>query len=206
MKITKFRHRVVSVPAKYPVVSSVRDSSHIVFVLLDVFTNEGITGISYAQAFHIHGAQAIKACLNYLEELLKGEDARNIEKIWHKMWEATKLLGHQGLSTFAISLVDIALWDLFGKKEDVPVYKLLGGQPGSFNAYQSDGLWLISPLEAARQAEHIVDTGFNSVKMRLGRKCLEEDLKAIFEVRRVIGENIELLCDVNQGWTVEKTE
>lgn len=206
MKITEFRHRVVSVPIKYPVVSCVRDSSHIVFVLLDVLTDEGIKGISYAQAFHIHGAKAIKACLNHLEEVLKGEDARNIEKIWYKMWDVTKLLGHQGLSTFAVSLVDIALWDIFGKSTNLPVYRLLGGQSGSFHVYQSDGLWLISHLEAARQAESFAASGFNAIKMRLGRRKVEEDLKTIVEVRRAIGEDVELLCDVNQGWTAEITE
>ena len=206
MKIIEFRHRVVSVPVKYPVVSSVRDSSHIVFVLLDVLTDEGIKGISYVQAFHTQGAKAIIACLDFLEDILKGEDARGIKKIWYKMWDATKLFGHQGISTFALSLVDIALWDILGKSTNLPVYQLLGGQSQSFHVYQSDGLWLTSPVEAARQAESFVTSGFNAVKMRLGRKRTDEDLKAVVEVRRAIGENVELLCDVNQGWTIEKTE
>ncbi|WP_248928578.1 mandelate racemase/muconate lactonizing enzyme family protein [Paenibacillus hamazuiensis] len=206
MKIASFKTRVVSVPVKYPVVSCVRKSGQIVFVLLDVTTDEGMTGVSYAQAFHLHGAQAIRSCLSHLESVLTGEDPRNIHGLWHKMLEAIKLLGHQGLPMFAVSMVDIALWDLLGKTTGLPVCRLLGGEPGTFEAYQSDGLWLVSPAEAAAQAEAFAASGFRSMKMRLGRAKEEEDLSAVCEIRRAIGEEIELMGDVNQGWTAEKAQ
>jgi mandelate racemase len=206
MKVTSFKHRVVSVPARYPVVSCVRKSDGIVFVLLDVETDEGVKGIAYAQAFHLNGAQAIRSCLNHLESIVVGEDPRNTEHIWRKMLEAIKLLGHQGLPMFALSMVDIALWDIFGKLTGLPVCRLLGGEPGTFEAYQSEGLWLVSPAEAARQAETFAASGFRSLKMRLGRVNQEEDLQAVSEVRKAIGEQIELMADVNQGWTMEMTE
>jgi len=203
MKVTSFKHRTVSVPVRYPVVSCVRKSERIVFVLLDIATDEGVTGISYAQAFHPHGAQAIRSCLNLLEPFVAGEDPRNIEAIWRKMLEATKLIGHQGLPMFAVSMVDIALWDLFGKLTGLPVCRLLGGEPSVYEAYQSDGLWLVSPAEAAVQAEKFAAAGFRSLKIRLGRADCGEDLSAIREVRRAIGANIELIGDVNQGWPAE---
>jgi mandelate racemase len=203
MKVTRFKHRTVSVPVKYPVVSCVRRSDRIVFVLLDVETDEGITGIAYAQAFHPQGAQAIRSCLVLLEALVAGEDPRNIEKLWYRMWETTKLLGNQGLPAFAVSLVDIALWDILGKSIGLPVCRLLGGEPGIFEAYQSDGLWLVPPSEAAAQAEHFVGSGFRTLKMRLGRRKQEEDIQALRDIRRAVGERIELLGDVNQGWTVD---
>lgn len=206
MKVTSFKHRVVSVPARFPVVSSVRKSDGIVFVLLDVVTDEGVKGIAYAQAFHLNGAQAIRSCLNHLESVVVGEDPRNIEHIWRKMLEATKLLGHQGLPMFALSMVDIALWDILGKIVGLPVCRLLGGEPGTFEAYQSEGLWLVSPTEAANQAETFAASGFRSLKMRLGRVNREEDIQAVFEVRKAIGEQIELMGDVNQGWTIERAE
>ncbi|MBS4206594.1 mandelate racemase/muconate lactonizing enzyme family protein [Bacillus sp. FJAT-50079] len=203
MKVVSFKHRVVSIPVRYPVVSCVRKSKNIVFVLLDVFTDEGFTGISYAQAFHKDAAQAICSCLDYLEPIIKEEDPRNIEKIWYKMLDAIKLLGHQGLPMFALSMIDIALWDILGKIANLPVCRLLGGEPQNFEAYQSDGLWLVSPNEAAIQADEFVSQGYKAIKMRLGRPDLEDDLKAIREIRNVIGENIELIADVNQGWTME---
>lgn len=205
MKITGIKHRVVSVPVKYPVVSSVRDSTEIVYVLLDIYSDEELKGISYAQSFHIHGARAIQSCLNFLENVVVGEDPRNIERIWHKMWEATKLLGHQGLATFALSMLDIALWDLMARSLHVPVYRVLDGHPLPIESYASDGLWLVSPVEAARQAEVFVESGFTTIKMRLGRGELEQDLQAVQEVRQAVGYNIEILADVNQGWSMRKT-
>jgi mandelate racemase len=252
MKITAFRHRAVAVPVKYPVVSSVRQSAKVDFVLLDVRTDEGISGIAYAQAFSRHGAQAIRACLGLLEEVVVGEDPGRIERICQKMWKATKLLGHQGLSTFALSMVDIALWDIAGKAAGQPVFRLLApaGAPGeqsgagtseisasadksdmarrpqsssvstfstspastaapvpvspaanapALPVYMSDGLWLVSPQEAAAQAAAFADAGFVAMKMRLGRPE-GVDIAAYRAIRSAVGDAVDVMGDVNQGW------
>lgn len=203
MKITALKPKIVQVPIRYPVISCVRQSRSIMFVLLDVETDEGITGISYVQAFHAHGAYAIVHCLKHLETIVAGEDAENIEAIGQLMTDAMKLLGLQGLPMFALSLVDIALWDIKGKSRNLSICRLLGGEPDTIEAYQSDGLWLVPPIEAAKQAETFAQNGFASMKMRFGRKDCEEDLKAAQEIRIAIGERIELTGDVNQGWTAD---
>ncbi|MCC2683166.1 MAG: mandelate racemase [Paenibacillaceae bacterium] len=215
MRITGFRHRSVAVPVKYPVVSSVRQSAKVDFVLLDVMTDEGIAGIAYAQAFNRHGAQAIRACLGLLEEVVVGEDPGKIERIWQKMWKSTKLLGHQGLSTFALSMVDIALWDIAGKAAGQPVFRLLApkgavGTPSGSDssapavpalpAYMSDGLWLVTPQEAAAQAAAFAEAGFAAMKMRLGRPS-GEDIAAYRAIRRAVGDEVDVMGDVNQGWS-----
>jgi mandelate racemase len=221
MKITGFRHRAVAVPVKYPVVSSVRQSAKVDFVLLDVLTDAGIAGIAYSQAFSKHGARAIRACLELLEEVVVGEDPGQIERIWQKMWKATKLLGHQGLSTFALSMVDIALWDISGKAAGQPVFRMLApaGAPAAppgvgssatavpaspvaapaLPAYMSDGLWLVSPQEAAAQASAFAEAGFTAMKMRLGRPG-EEDITAYRAIRSAVGDAVDVMGDVNQGW------
>jgi L-alanine-DL-glutamate epimerase-like enolase superfamily enzyme len=206
MKVTSFKSVAVSVPVQYPVVSCVRKTDRVVFVLLDIATDEGITGIAYVQAFNKNWAQAIRLCLNQLESAVSGEDPLNREQLWLKMLEQTKLAGNYGLAMFAVSLVDIALWDIAGKAAGLPVCRLLGGAPGTFEAYQSDGLWLVSAEEAAKQAEAFADAGFRAMKMRLGRSDRGEDLLAVREVRRAVGDRIELMGDVNQGWSVETAE
>ena len=205
LKITSLKHRVVAVPVKYPVVSCVRESHKVMFVILDIYTDEGITGISYVQAFHHHGAKAIISCIDYLEPFLLGEDPRHIDALWKKMWDATKLLGHQGLSTFAVSAIDIALWDITSRAANVPLYEFLGGKPQAIETYQSDGLWLESPEVVCHQAEEFIRQGFKTVKIRLGRKNVSDDISVLREIRAIAGEEIELLCDVNQGWDSETT-
>ncbi len=203
MKITGLKHRVVGVPVKYPVVSCVRKSKKVMFVILDIYTDEGITGISYVQAFHNHGAKAITSCINYLEPFLIGEDPRNVYALWKKMWDATKLLGHQGLAVFAVSLVDIALWDISSKVAALPLYTYLGGKQQNLEAYQSDGLWLESPEAVQKQAEEFVSQGFKTIKIRLGRRDINDDIKVLKEIRNIVSDDTELLCDVNQGWDTE---
>jgi mandelate racemase len=203
MKITRFQVRAVSVPVAYPVISSVRETSNIEFVLLDVYTDEGITGISYAQAFNLYGCRAIRQCLEMLERTVVGRSVDELESIWQSMWNAIRLFGHQGLAAFALSMVDIALWDIRGKRSQSTVCQLLGGSHQALNAYCSDGIWLVSPLEAARQAERFAELGFTAMKMRLGRSEASEDLRAVKEVRMALGEQIGLMADVNQGWDVE---
>lgn len=206
MKIMDFTHRTVAVPVTYPVVSCVRETKEIIFVILDVITDEGIRGISYAQAFHLHGAAAIRSCLDHLKAAVQGEDPFHIEKLWNKMWQSIKLLGRQGLPTFALSMVDIALWDILGKAMNQPIYRLLGGHRTSLGAYASDGLWLVEPSEAAAQAEHFAELGFTSMKMRLGRLNQHEDLKAIKKIRKALDDDIELMGDVNQGWSLDQAK
>lgn len=204
MKIIDLKHRTVSVPVEYPVVSCVRHSEKVVFVLLDVITDEGITGIAYAQAFHIHGANAIRACLDFLKTVVVNEEPLFIEKLWRKMWESTKLLG-QGITTFALSMIDMALWDILAKSMNQPVYRLLGGHRTSLDTYASQGLWLIPLEEAVEQAERFMAQGYKALKMRLGRENVAEDIKVLTEVRKTVGEDMEIMGDVNQGWSVKET-
>jgi mandelate racemase len=208
MKITGFRTRAVSVPAQYPVVSSVRATSQIEFVLLDVDSDEGVSGISYVQAFNRYGCQAVQQCLYLLEQVAAGRtirDAADIEQLGQSLWSAVKLLGQQGLAAFAVSMIDIALWDMLGKRRGLPVCSLLGGSLRSLNAYCSEGMWLVSPQEAAEQAASFAERGFTRMKMRLGRGSESEDIQAVREVRAAIGGTHKLMADVNQGWTVEHT-
>ncbi|NLT95644.1 MAG: mandelate racemase/muconate lactonizing enzyme family protein [Clostridia bacterium] len=204
MKIIDLKHRAVSIPVEYPVVSCVRHSEKVVFVLLDVVTDAGITGISYAQAFHKYGANAVRACLDFFKTVVVNEDPRSIEKIWRKMWESAKLLG-QGITTFALSMIDMALWDILAKSMNQPLYRLLGGQRTSLDVYASQGLWLVSPEVAVQQAESFAAQGFKAMKMRLGRENSQKDLKVLAAIRKAVGEEIEILGDVNQGWSVKQT-
>ncbi|WP_099157006.1 mandelate racemase/muconate lactonizing enzyme family protein [Virgibacillus ndiopensis] len=205
MKIINLKYRIVSVPINFSVISSVRKSNKIYFVLLDVYTDDNINGLSYIQGFNFHGSSAIISCLKMLKESVIGEDPCNTNKVWYKMWDDIRLFGHQGLATFALSMIDIALWDIKAKALEVPVYQLLGGkQRDNLVAYASDALWLVSPIEAAKQASQLIDQGFTAIKMRLGRSSQNEDIEAVKEVRNAVGEQVEIIADVNQGWNREQ--
>ena len=114
--------------------------------------------------------------------------------------QALHLIGREGVSLIAIAGLDMAIWDALAKAAGVPLAVLLGGTTGKVRAYNTNGLWLI-PLDRIEReaAELVAQGGFKAIKMRLGRQKLQDDLAAIAAVRRAVGDDVQVMCDFNQG-------
>ncbi len=95
--------------------------------------------------------------------------------------------------------VEAALWDLAGKVENKPVVELLGGMPGRIPAYASTGTQL-PPKERAESAHALRDEGFGALKMRIDRTRVDDGLAAVTAVREAVGDSMEIMVDLNQGW------
>ncbi len=95
--------------------------------------------------------------------------------------------------------LDIALWDLKGKVEGLPVYKLLGGNQSKIPVYGSTGT-VRHPQQLAEQASMLKEKGFQAMKFRIGRRPPGEDAKAIQAVRDAVGDGINIMVDANQAW------
>ena len=96
-------------------------------VIVKVKTDEGIEGIGESACFG-GPAETTKYVIEHeLADLVRGEDPTNIERIWRKVNDRTRQHGRGGIITAALSGIDVALWDILGKKAGLPVYKLLGG-------------------------------------------------------------------------------
>ena len=110
------------------------------------------------------------------------------------------LLGRQGVTLIAIAAMDMAMWDALAKASGLPLVVLLGGTVGPVRAYNTNGLWLIPIERLADEASALVaEEEFTALKIRLGRDTAKDDLKAIAEVRRAVGDDIILMGDFNQG-------
>ncbi len=195
----------MSVPVARRIVSHVRDTDRIVNVLVEVDTDDGLTGASYVAGFTPQKARATCWLLDEMDAAVRGLDASAIGAAWDRMWASCALAGHTGLSTFALSAMDVALWDLHGKQLGVPLHHLLGFRRTELRAYASDGCWLQDdPSAVAAEAESFAAEGFRAVKVRFGRPDPERDLATLEAVRRAVGDGVQLLVDVNQGWTREQ--
>jgi mandelate racemase len=204
MIIQEIRSRAVSVPLEIPIVSAIRQSDRVELVVIDVVTQEGVIGQSYLQAFGVPQARAIQALLEYLGGTLQGENALLTLRCYKIMQRAINLLGPAGLATFALSGIDCAIWDIVGKAANTPLALLLGAAGDRCVAYQSAGLWLAPPgPELADEAEQLLEPGFRSIKMRVGRGDVNLDIQAAQLVRERIGPNRMLLIDANQAWSVQ---
>ena len=91
---------------------------------VEVEAEDGTCGVGVTTA----GEPGCFIVERHLSRFVEGEDPRNVEQIWDKMWRATINYGRKGLPLQAISAVDLALWDLLGKLRNEPVWALLGGK------------------------------------------------------------------------------
>lgn len=143
-----------------------------------------------------------------LRELLVGEDPRDIERLWEKMYRGTLYFGRRGAAIHAISGADIALWDLMGKITGLPVCQLLGGAyRRRLPAYSSD-LMPDDPDTAARRATELAEAGFTHFKFGWGGlgKSEVQDVALAKAVRRAIGDDAEMMLDIGLCWDAATAE
>jgi mandelate racemase len=115
------------------------------------------------------------------------------------------LLGRQGVSVIAAAGLDMAIWDALAMAAGLPLAQLQGGSVGKLRAYNTNGLWLLPLDKLANEARELVTEGnFSAIKIRLGRPKIADDLKALELVRGAIGNDIQLMCDFNQGQTLQE--
>ena len=206
MKISAIRCRPVSVPMNPPIVSRSGRFDAMTYVLVDVATDEGLTGISYLWSFSSNGSRGLLAALAELNSVAMGADPADTDALWAAMWKKMAQWGHYGLSIIAMSAIDTACWDIKARAAGVPVSKLLNaGSRDSVDTYYSGGLWLVDDLDALRdEAARARKQGFLAAKMRIGRDSLDEDLEAIEAVRQGLGDGAGLMADANSGWTLSR--
>ena len=140
-----------------------------------------------------------------IQPLVVGEDPLNKEYIWHKVYNLLRDSGQKGMPIQALSGLDIALWDILGKKSKLPLYQLIGGKCNNEVAVYGYGMMLqkkplkeLIPLFEV-EAEKIKSKNFKAMKMKVGLGP-KEDLELVTAVRKVIGEDYKLMVDANHAY------
>jgi mandelate racemase len=189
----------VEVPMTYALGTSRGAITKAPLLLIDVETEEGITGRSYLFCYVANAAPAIAHILEDVLQVVEGERIAPVD-LWGKLAKRFALIGVQGIVRMAMSGFDVAAWDALATAAGMPLAGFLGGQPKRIPAYNSCGLGLMAPDALADEAEKLA-RGFDAVKLRLGYPTLKEDLAALQAVRRRIPDTT-ILVDYNQALTV----
>jgi len=168
--------------------------------IVQVFADEGLVGIG-----HSDSSPAVRYVVEAtLKPLILGEDPLEIERLWTKMYRGIRWEGLRGISVHAIAGIDMALWDLAGKKMGVPVWKLLGGRyRDRVIPYASASFGSKSRVELAREAAMYRDQGFKAVKFGwglFGRESVERDVEMVKGVREGAGEDVKVIVDAGSPW------
>jgi mandelate racemase len=201
LTLRSIRATGVEVPMKLPLGTSAATIRAAPLLLIDLETEEGVTGRSYLFCYLPAAAGAIAHLLGEVSRVVKGDPIAPLE-LWAKLSRRFTLIGVQGMVRMAMSGLDVACWDALAIAAGKPLVSLLGGVPRPIPAYNSNGLGLMAPEAAADEAEKLLAGGFRAVKLRLGHPTLEADLAAVRAVRKRLSASTALLVDFNQALTV----
>ena len=178
---------------------------HFSLVTVRVRDSDGTEGVGYTYTVGKTGGPATLALLNHdVVPLLTGEDPRRIEHLWQKMWWALHYVGRGGIASFAISAVDIALWDRQAKRAGEPLWRLLGGTDPRVRAYAGGIDLQLSLDQLHQQTQQNLDRGFRAIKMKVGRDRFTEDIERVAAMRELLGPDLPLMVDANMRWSVEQ--
>jgi mandelate racemase len=193
----------VEVPMKLPLGTSQGAIRTAPLLLLDVETEQGVTGHAYLFCYVAAAAPAVAHMLGEVERVARGERIAPAE-LWAKLARRFTLIGVQGIVRMAMAGFDVACWDALAKSAGKPLASLLGGAPRAIRAYNSNGLGLMPPDKLADEAEALLEGGFRAVKLRLGHASPEADLAAVRAVRKRLPVGVALPVDYNQALSVEE--
>ncbi|MCS6854008.1 MAG: mandelate racemase/muconate lactonizing enzyme family protein [Elioraea sp.] len=164
---------------------------------------EGAEGTGYSYTIGTGGSSVVALLRDHLAPRLIGRDADAIEAIWQDLFRHTHALSVGPLTALALAAIDVALWDLRGRRLGIPLARLAGGAKEEIPVYDTESGWLHLDTEALVEAcAAAAARGFRGVKVKVGKPSLRQDLARLEAVRRAIGPEVELMTDANQAFTV----
>jgi L-alanine-DL-glutamate epimerase-like enolase superfamily enzyme len=206
-RIAEVRTTSVAVPLPRPVAWTNVRLSEREFLFTWVVTESGAEGMGFTVGPRFPGGvRPIGSVIEHLlSPVLIGADAAEIERLWEEMYFRGLLLGTRGALMRAISTVDIALWDLLGKRTDSRLCDLLGRYRETVPAYASGGYYYEQDpnRDLALLEEEIarhVDLGFKAVKIKVGRLPWRLDRRRIERALEVAGPDVKVAVDANHAW------
>ena len=205
MTITALRTTLIRVPwAGDPPAAGILPPTAREFLVLEVLTRGGLSGMGYLQPLS-GGLETLGACMTeMIAPIVIGRDATEVEGIWQSLWRGTYWVGRMGIAVFCLSAVDVALWDLVGKKAGLPLHRLWGKSRSEVPAYGS-GCWRgLGGDGMIARARHFTGMGLKAIKMQVAHvRPWREDVKNVLAMREALGPDIEIMVDVNMGWTAD---
>jgi D-arabinonate dehydratase len=196
MKITAIESFILTVPTPKPMALQYPQHK---LVVAEISTDEGIQGLGYSLVFGGGGAEAVQVYLETrLKPVLLGEDPLFVERLWERMFRADMGIKKQGIAAYALSALDIGLWDIAGKNAGLPLYKLWGAVTDRVPAYGSGGWSRYSLEDLIGEAERYAALGCKYYKMKIHHADPRENRKRVEAVHRALGEDVRMMVDVNQ--------
>jgi L-alanine-DL-glutamate epimerase-like enolase superfamily enzyme len=204
MRITRVESQLLHVPFSRPRASPAEAAAgrlnHLVVLLVQLETANGLKGLGFAYALQGSGRALYAVAVDDLTPLVLQEDALDHERLGAKVYWRLQTVGRTGLVMQAYSAFDLALWDLKARAAGLPLYKMLGGAREAAPVYGSDTAWLwMSPEEIIDASRPYLDQGMMGIKVKVGGSP-EEDAERLTILREAFGDEVWLGVDANERY------
>jgi mandelate racemase len=196
LTIRSVKARAVNAPISRPVKNAFGVIPSAPLVLIDVATDQGVTGHAYIFAYM---PLTLRPLVRLIEDIgvdLVGKAIVPFD-LMRDFDRKFRLLGWQGLVGMAVSGLDMAFWDALGQAAAAPVVQLLGGAPRPIRAYDSYGV--VDPVADKADLLRSLERGFLGIKIKGGDGDAANDERIVRGVRDLIGPDIALMIDFNQS-------
>ncbi len=179
---------------------------HFELPIIRLTNEDGLEAVGYSYTGGV-GGRAVLAHLKYdLTPVLIGKEANDIQDLFEAMYWKTHYIGRGGAAGFAISAVDIALWDLKGKEQGHSLLKMAGGKNQTTRAYAGGIDLNFTREKLIDNVEGYLEKGFQAVKIKVGRPDLVDDVARVKAIRNLIGPDRILMVDANYGFSRDQAK
>ncbi|RYZ12122.1 MAG: mandelate racemase/muconate lactonizing enzyme family protein [Comamonadaceae bacterium] len=193
----------VAVPLDVVTSFATRTVSERHYGLVRVRSSDGHEGIGFCYVGSAAGDLVRVAVEQLLAPHLLGRESRLTEGLWQTMYQESMLQGRSGSVMRALSILDIALWDLNARAAGLPLHLYMGATVADkVPAYASGGYYVDgkTPAMVGAEMESYARRGFKAVKMKTGRLSAREEAERVGAARAAIGPDVLLMLDANNAW------
>lgn len=197
--------RIEAIRLEMPLAAPIADARNVITrrsaVLVRITTDTGLVGWGEAASFAGAG-ELVAHAVDFLGRRILGADATLIAQLRDRLYHETQHFGRRGVVLCALSGIDLALWDLLGKRAGLPVHKMLGAARDSIRFYFNAGYYdgeskQKSDDNLVRSVERAIERGSSGVKIKIGRYGYEDDAARIVKARELLGPSRDLMVDAN---------
>jgi len=202
--VADVRAFLVRIPVEPPRGDAIQKFSALELPIVRITDAAGNSGVGFGYTIGQGGSAILELIQKELLPKLEGKDSRRIGSIYDTLLKSVHALGPGVVLSNAVAAIDVALWDLNAKRNHVPLHFMLGGAKDKVPVYNTDVGWLDRKLdemvELSRQA--VRRDGFRALKLKVGKPDPAEDVERVGKVRKAVGEQVKLMIDANQSWTL----
>jgi L-alanine-DL-glutamate epimerase-like enolase superfamily enzyme len=198
--------RLVRVPVDPPRGDAIQKFDALELPIVEITDRAGHRGIGFGYTIGTGGTAIVSLLHDELLPQLIGTDGRKIVQVMERLRKSIHALTPGCVASTALAAIDIALWDVAGRRANVPLHILLGGAQDRVRLYNTHIGWLNRDLDemVALSREAVEREGFTALKLKVGKSDPEEDRERVAKVREAVGRATTLMVDANQSWSVDQ--